>query len=236
MVTLCLCAVIRGTAFRAAVAQRPTCLSATRRALHAGAAVHPFESVLVSDALDNIAIELLEARGIDVANKPGLSPEDLLVEIAKHDALIVRSGTQVTPEVLAAAKKLKFVGRAGTGVDNINIPAATKKGVIVMNVPGGNTNAAAELAFAMIMAVSRNIAQGNESLRAGRWDRKKYGGYELSGKTVCGVAAMLVWRMPAHVLVGCRLGRLVSLAPVASASRWRNGARPSACAPSATTR
>jgi len=130
--------------------------------------------------------------------------------------------TQVTADVIEAGKNLKFIGRAGTGVDNIDIPAATKKGVIVMNVPGGNTNAAAELAFGMIMAVVRNIPQvcvyvgrsygwpggeelmctavlqGNDSLRAGRWDRKLYSGYELKGKTVGIIGTGRIGQSVAH--------------------------------------
>jgi D-3-phosphoglycerate dehydrogenase len=97
---------------------------------------------------------------------------------------LARSGTTVTKEVFEAGKKLKVVGRAGVGVDNINVPAATQRGVIVMNTPGGNTTSAAELTISLIMALARNIPQAVSSLKAGRWDRAKYMGTELSGKVV----------------------------------------------------
>lgn len=167
----------------AAVLRRTGAARAAR--LHTGS-VSLSHSILLSDNLDQVAIDMLKKRGMNVVSKPelGANPKQLIEEIPKYDGLIVRSGTQVTEDVLQAAVNLKFVGRAGTGVDNIDIDAATKKGIIVMNVPGGNTNAAAELAFGMLMAVSRNIAQGNDSLRAGRWDRKLYTGWELKGKTI----------------------------------------------------
>jgi len=146
----------------------------------------PFEvkSVLISDPLDKSAVEILNKANINVKIQTGLSPQQLIEEIKNHDALFVRSGTQVTADVLKAAKNLKFIGRAGVGVDNIDVNAATEKGVIVVNSPGGNTLAAAELTCGMIIAISRHIAPSSTKLKAGNWDRKSYMGTELFGKTL----------------------------------------------------
>eukprot|EP00918_Siedleckia_nematoides_P025332 GHVU01054678.1.p1 GENE.GHVU01054678.1~~GHVU01054678.1.p1 ORF type:complete len:530 (+),score=45.78 GHVU01054678.1:106-1695(+) len=140
--------------------------------------------VLISDEIDEKCINILQQNGIEVVKNTKLSPEQLISEIASYDGLIVRSATKVTANVIAAGKNLKIIGRAGTGVDNIDVAAATKNGVIVMNTPGGNTLSAAEHTCALIMAVSRHISRGTESLNAGRWDRKKFMGNEVYGKTL----------------------------------------------------
>ncbi len=141
--------------------------------------------VLISDPLSEFGIQkLLEAPDVEVVQKPGLSPSDLLAEIGEYDALLVRSQTQVTAEVLAAAKKLKAVGRAGVGVDNININAATEAGIVVINAPDGNTISTAEHSFAMLMALARNIPQAHKKLTDGTWDRKSFQGVELNDKTL----------------------------------------------------
>ncbi len=146
--------------------------------------------VLVSDNLENIGVEMFRnAGGIEVDVKTGLDPEALKAIIGDYDALAIRSATKVTAELLAAAKKLKVVGRAGIGLDNVDISAATKRGVIVMNTPGGNAITTAEHAIAMMMALSRNIPDGTLSLREGRWDKKKLQGRELYNK-VLGVIGM----------------------------------------------
>ncbi|XP_067005757.2 D-3-phosphoglycerate dehydrogenase [Anabrus simplex] len=142
------------------------------------------KSVLISDAVDNACVHLLQESGIRVTCRYKMSERELLDEIKNHDGLIVRSDTKVTAELLAAATSLKVVGRAGTGVDNINIDAATRKGVIVLNTPGGNSTSACELTCALITALARNIAQACQSLKEGRWDRKLYTGNELAGKTI----------------------------------------------------
>ena len=113
-----------------------------------------------------------------------LSLEDLKKAVADVDAIIVRSETKITADVLAAAKKVKIVGRAGVGVDNIDVGAASRQGVIVVNVPGGNTISAAEHTVAMLLALSRNIPQANESLKAGEWKRSKFTGTEVQGKVL----------------------------------------------------
>jgi D-3-phosphoglycerate dehydrogenase len=141
--------------------------------------------VLVSDNLGEVGIRMLEAEdGIDVDVKTGLSPEALKEIIGEYHALIIRSATKVTEDLLSAAHRLKVVGRAGIGLDNVDIPAATRRGVVVMNTPDGNVITTAEHAIAMMMALARNIPQGTASLRAGRWDKKKLQGCEICGKTL----------------------------------------------------
>ncbi|KQL49257.1 D-3-phosphoglycerate dehydrogenase [Brevibacillus choshinensis] len=146
--------------------------------------------VLITDPLSEFGIQqLLDAPDVEVVRKTDLSPTDLLVEIADYDALLVRSQTQVTAEVLAAGKKLRAVGRAGVGVDNIDINAATQAGIPVINAPDGNTISTAEHSFAMLMAVARNIPQAHKKLVDGTWDRKSFQGVELNNK-VLGVLGM----------------------------------------------
>ncbi len=140
--------------------------------------------VLVSDNLGETGIKMFEdEEGIEVDVKTGLSPEELKEIIAGYDALAIRSATKVTEDLLASAEKLKVVGRAGIGLDNVDIPAATKHGVAVMNTPGGNTVTTAEHAIAMMMTLTRNIPQGTSSLKEGRWDKKKLQGREVLNKT-----------------------------------------------------
>jgi D-3-phosphoglycerate dehydrogenase / 2-oxoglutarate reductase len=139
--------------------------------------------VLVSDPIAEAGIaQLREVADVDV--KLGLSPDELKAIIGEYDALAVRSETKVTAEILAAAQNLKIIGRAGVGVDNIDVKAATEKGIVVVNSPEGNTIAAAELTVAMLLSLARNIPQADASLHAGRWDRKKYLGTEVYGKTL----------------------------------------------------
>ncbi len=116
--------------------------------------------------------------------RPRISPEDLLKVIGDYDAIIIRSGTKVTAQVIEAGKKLKVVGRAGVGVDNVDVEAATRHGVLVMNTPGGNTVSAAEHAMAMMLALARNIVWADASLKSGKWERGKFMGTELNGKTL----------------------------------------------------
>ncbi len=139
--------------------------------------------VLVSDSLSEKGIEILE-KGAEVDVRTGMSPEELKECIGEYDALVVRSQTQVTEEVIEAAENLKIIGRAGVGVDNIDVEAATQRGIIVINAPEGNMISAAEHTIAMMMAMSRNIPQANQSMRAGKWDRKLFMGVEVRGKTL----------------------------------------------------
>lgn len=141
--------------------------------------------VLVSDPLSKEGLAVLEtAEGIEVEVKPGLTPQELVNCISNYDALIVRSGTQATKEIIEAGKKLKVIGRAGVGLDNVNLEAATKQGVIVMNTPEGNTISTAEHTMAMLLSASRMIPQAYTSLKAKLWDRKKFVGKEVCNKTL----------------------------------------------------
>lgn len=141
--------------------------------------------VLVSDNLDERGVQLLkDEKDIDVDVKTGLSPEEQKAIIGDYDALIIRSATKVTEDLLNAAKRLKVVGRAGIGLDNVDIPAATKHGIVVMNTPGGNVVTTAEHTLSLMMALTRNIPQGTASLKAGRWDKNKLKGREIFNKTL----------------------------------------------------
>ncbi|XP_022905552.2 D-3-phosphoglycerate dehydrogenase [Onthophagus taurus] len=142
------------------------------------------QKVLVADAVDKACVDLLKANSIQVDCKYKLSKEELIKEIQNYDGLIVRSDTKVTQEVINAGNRLKVVGRAGAGVDNIDIPAATAKNIIVLNTPGGNAISACELTCALITNLARNVYPASESLKAGKWDRKLYTGHELYGKTL----------------------------------------------------
>ncbi len=139
--------------------------------------------VLVSDPIAPEGIEILR-RVADVDVRTGLTKDELAQIIGDYDALAVRSETKVTADILARASKLKIIGRAGVGVDNIDVDAATSRGILVVNSPEGNTLAAAELSFAMLLALARSIPQADQSLRAGKWDRKKFMGSEVYNKTL----------------------------------------------------
>ena len=141
-------------------------------------------TVLISDAVDPVCHELLEARGVTPDVCPKASPEELKEHARTADGWIVRSGTQVTAELIEAAGNLKVIGRAGVGVDNIDLEAATRRGILVVNAPDGNTISTAEHACAMLQALARQIPQANASLRSGRWDRKQFSGSELHEKTL----------------------------------------------------
>jgi D-3-phosphoglycerate dehydrogenase len=141
--------------------------------------------VLITDPLSDQGIEkLLQADDVEVVRKTDLSPDELLLEIESADALLVRSQTKVTAEVIEKAARLKVIARAGVGVDNINVQAATQKGIVVVNAPDGNTISTAEHTFAMLLSLSRNIPQAYHSLLQNEWKRKEYVGTELSNKTL----------------------------------------------------
>ncbi|HLF72269.1 MAG TPA: NAD(P)-dependent oxidoreductase, partial [Dehalococcoidia bacterium] len=139
--------------------------------------------VLVTEPIAEDGLEVLR-READVDVRHGLSHEALLSVIGDYDALIVRSETQVTADVLASAKALQVVGRAGSGVDNIDMQAATRRGVVVVNAPEGNTIAAAEHTIGLMLALARHIPAAEASLRSGAWQRSKFIGVELRGKTL----------------------------------------------------
>jgi D-3-phosphoglycerate dehydrogenase / 2-oxoglutarate reductase len=139
--------------------------------------------VLVSDPIDQVGIDILsQVAHVDI--NTSLSPDELVAAIVDYDALMIRSGTRVTAAVIEAGKKLKIIGRAGVGVDNVDVTAATRKGIVVVNSPEGNTIAAAEHTLAMMMSMSRFIPAANESMKAGKWDRKSFTGVEVYKKTL----------------------------------------------------
>lgn len=142
------------------------------------------KKILISDAVDKKCVSILEAAGIGVDYKPGMKKEDLLNEISKYNGLVVRSATKVTSDVIEKMENMEVIGRAGSGVDNIDIPSATRKGIIVMNTPGGNTVSTAEHTMALMLTMCRNTAQANQSLRQGKWEKKLFKGTELYGKVL----------------------------------------------------
>ncbi|MFA5162394.1 MAG: hydroxyacid dehydrogenase [Elusimicrobiales bacterium] len=140
--------------------------------------------VLIADKADPLCEKVLKERGLEPVVKTGMTPEQLKSCVADFDGIIVRSATTLTGDIIAAAAKLKAVARAGSGVDNIDVNACTGKKVVVMNTPYGNTVSTAEHAVAMMMALARHIPQANASTHAGKWEKKKYEGVELTGKTL----------------------------------------------------
>ncbi len=139
--------------------------------------------ILVADSLDKDGVEMLK-RDAEVEVKTGLKGPELAAIIGGFDALVVRSQTQVTADVIKAGKRLQVIGRAGVGVDNIDVDAATRQGIAVVNAPQGNILAAAEHTIALLLALARNVPQANASLKAGEWKRNNYVGVQLRGKTV----------------------------------------------------
>src|ERR1017187_9396639 len=140
--------------------------------------------VLVTEKLAQTGLDLMAEAGYDVDVQLGLSPDELLGAIVGAQALVIRSATTVTAEVLAAGTDLVVVGRAGIGLDNVDVPAATERGVMVVNAPQSNILSAAEQAMALLLAQARNIPQAHAALVAGKWERSKWEGVELYGKTL----------------------------------------------------
>ena len=171
---------------------------------------------LVADSLDPDQLKPLRDLGVEILDRAGISAEQLALEIGPCQALLVRSRTKVTPDLLARAPALRVIGRAGTGVDNIDIEAATRSGVVVMNVPGGNAVAAAEHTIALMTALARSVPQAAASLRAGRWDRKLYQGTELTGKTLGVVGLGRIGREVAYRARGMRM-RVLAYDPLTTA-------------------
>jgi len=140
--------------------------------------------VLISDPLDSIASEILTKNNISVDTKTNLSPEELKKIIDNYDGLIIRSATKVRKDIIDSLSNLKIIGRAGAGVDNVDVEAAKNKNIIVMNTPGGNTNATAEHTIGLIFALLRKITAANETTHKGLWEKKKLKGNEIKGKKI----------------------------------------------------
>lgn len=158
--------------------------------------------VLASDKIAEIGLKMLKDAGIDAEMNTGLSEAELIKIIPQYDALVVRSGTKVTPKIIEAGKNLKIIGRAGVGVDNVDLPTATKNGVIVVNSPEGNTVAAAEHTWAMLLAMARQIPQAYSKLKAGNWDRKSFKGIEVLNKTLGVIGLGKIGRRVASYALG----------------------------------
>jgi len=162
--------------------------------------------LFIADKISEDALEFLAASGdLEVDNRPGLSMPEKLEAVGKADAVIVRSATKVDAELLEAASSLSLVVRAGVGVDNIDLDAATRKGVVVQNVPEGNTRSAAEHTIAMMLALSRNIPEAHRSIKAGEWERGRFVGVELQGKTLGIIGFGKIGRHVAHMAAGLGL-------------------------------
>lgn len=169
--------------------------------------------VLISDDMHPAGIAVLEAHpNIEVEVRPGLKPEELKKVIQDADALAIRSATKVTAELLNAAPRLKVVGRAGTGLDNVDVAAASKRGIVVMNTPGGNTITTAEHAVSLLLALARNIPQAAQSFREGKWEKKKFQGMEIFNKTLGIIGMGRIGSVVAERALGLRM-RVLSYDP-----------------------
>ena len=163
------------------------------------------KKVLIADKADAVCEKVLREKGLEPVVKPGMTPEQLKACIAEFEAIIVRSATTLTADLIAAAANLKAVARAGSGVDNIDVSACTAKKVLVMNTPFGNTVSTAEHAVAMMMALARHIPQANASTHAGKWEKKKFEGVELTGKTLGVIGCGNVGAVVADRAVGLKM-------------------------------
>jgi D-3-phosphoglycerate dehydrogenase len=162
-------------------------------------------SVLIADDMSKRAVEILKEAGFSVDVKTGMKPEELAAVIGNYHGLGIRSASKVTAAVLANPGKLKIIGRAGVGVDNIDVAAATAKDVLVINTPAGNSTAAAELAVGLIFALARKIPQAAELMRKGVWEKKKFMGVELAGKTLGVLGLGNIGRQVAERGVGLKM-------------------------------
>ncbi|MBI4184451.1 MAG: phosphoglycerate dehydrogenase [Proteobacteria bacterium] len=176
--------------------------------------------VLISDKLSPRAVEIFKVRGIEVDFRPGLAGADLKAGIADCDGLAVRSATKVTAELLAAAPRLKVVGRAGIGVDNVDVGAASARGVVVMNTPFGNSVTTAEHALALLFALAREIPQADRSTRAGKWEKSRFMGVELAGKTLGVIGCGNIGSVVADRALGLKM-KVVAYDPYLSPERAR---------------
>jgi len=166
--------------------------------------------VLIADKMDSRASAIFRDRGIEVDEKPGLTPEELVEVIGGYDGVAVRSSTKISAAAMdSALPRMKVVGRAGIGVDTIDVPAASARGIVVMNTPFGNSITTAEHAIAMLFALAREIPQADQSTQSGRWEKNRFMGVELAGKTLglvgCGNIGSIVADRDAVVIAGNRL-------------------------------
>jgi D-3-phosphoglycerate dehydrogenase len=177
-------------------------------------------TVLISDALSDAAVQIFKDRGVEVDFQPklGADKEKLAELIGKFDGLAIRSATKVTGKLLDNAKKLKVIGRAGIGVDNVDIPAATAKGVIVMNTPFGNSITTAEHAITLMLALARQIPQADTSTQAGKWEKNRFMGVEITSKTLGVIGCGNIGSIVADRAIGLRM-RVIAFDPFLSPER-----------------
>ena len=161
--------------------------------------------VLISDKMDPKAAEIFRARGVEVDEITGKTPDELKAIISQYDGLAIRSATKVTKDILEAATNLKVVGRAGIGVDNVDIPAASAKGVVVMNTPFGNSITTAEHAIALIFALARQLPEADASTQAGKWEKNRFMGVELTSKTLGLIGAGNIGSIVAERALGLKM-------------------------------
>ncbi|HEX8469034.1 MAG TPA: phosphoglycerate dehydrogenase [Allosphingosinicella sp.] len=161
--------------------------------------------VLISDSMDPKAAEIFRDKGVEVDERPGLSKDELKAIIGGYDGLAIRSATKVTEDVLAAATRLKVIGRAGIGVDNVDIPAATARGIVVMNTPFGNSITTAEHAIALMFALARDLPAADSSTQAGKWEKNRFMGVELTNKTLGLIGAGNIGSIVADRALGLRM-------------------------------
>ncbi|CAM9827855.1 unnamed protein product, partial [Hapterophycus canaliculatus] len=153
--------------------------------------------ILCLDNIDPVCVDIFQERGHQADVKNQLSVEELHGIVGNYDGMVIRSATKATPALLAKATNMKVIGRAGVGIDNIDVAEATRKGVLVMNTPGGNTVSTAQLAISLLCSAARRIPEADISMKEGKWERKKFMGQELKGKTLA--------------IVGCgRIGQMVA--------------------------
>ncbi|MDQ3918218.1 MAG: phosphoglycerate dehydrogenase [Acidobacteriota bacterium] len=181
----------------------------------------PEIKIFVADDVNEGGLEPLRSAGFEVEKRTGLKGEELAGAVTGCDGLIVRSETKVTAELLESAGRLRVIGRAGVGVDNIDVAAATQRGVVVMNAPDGNTMTTAEHTLALLLALARRVPQGNASLRAGRWERKRFVGTELRGKTLGIVGLGRIGRVVASRARGFEM-RVVAFDPFVAPEQVRD--------------
>ena len=174
--------------------------------------------VLISDKLSPAAVAIFKERGVEVDVKPGLDKEELAKIIGDYDGLAIRSATKVTAKLLEQAKKLKVVGRAGIGVDNVDIPAATAHGVIVMNTPFGNSITTAEHAIALMFALARQIPTADASTQAGKWEKNRFMGVEITGKVLGIIGCGNIGSIVAERGIGLKM-RVIAFDPFLSPER-----------------
>jgi D-3-phosphoglycerate dehydrogenase len=161
--------------------------------------------VLIADDMSKKAVEILSKAGFTVEVKTGMKPEELAAVIGEYNGIGIRSASKITAAILANPGKLKIIGRAGVGVDNIDVKAATEKGVLVINTPQGNAAAAAELAIGLMFSLARKIPQAAASMKQGIWEKKKYMGSEIAGKTLGVIGLGNIGRQAAERGVGLKM-------------------------------